>query len=191
MLYFLQGLTLGFAYVAPIGVQHLFVINTGLTQPRARAYQTALIIIFFDISLALACFFGIGALMEAFPPVKMAVLLIGSLVVFYMGVQLIRAEPTLGQGRDVQVPLGKVVGIACVVTWFNPQALIDGTLLLGAFRATLSLGVAVYPDDGRTKQELISNADQCLYAAKHAGRNRTVCHGDLVKTQPQKARAAG
>ena len=68
---------------------------------------------------------------------KMAVLLIGSLVVFYMGVQLIRAEPTLGQGRDVQVPLGKVVGIACVVTWFNPQALIDGTLLLGAFRATL------------------------------------------------------
>lgn len=137
MLYFLQGLTLGFAYVAPIGVQNLFVINTGLTQPRARAYQTALIIIFFDISLALACFFGIGALMEAFPPVKMAVLLIGSLVVFYMGVQLIRAEPTLGQGRDVQVPLGKVVGIACVVTWFNPQALIDGTLLLGAFRATL------------------------------------------------------
>jgi diguanylate cyclase (GGDEF)-like protein len=63
----------------------------------------------------------------------------------------------------------------------------------GGFRATLSLGVAVYPDDGRTKQELISNADQSLYAAKHNGRNRTVCHGDLVKekTQPQKARAAG
>ena len=67
MLYFIQGLTLGFAYVAPIGVQNLFVINTGLTQPRARAYQTALIIIFFDISLALACFFGIGALMRRFP----------------------------------------------------------------------------------------------------------------------------
>jgi diguanylate cyclase (GGDEF)-like protein len=63
----------------------------------------------------------------------------------------------------------------------------------GAFRATLSLGVAVYPDDGRTKQELISNADQSLYAAKHNGRNRTVCHGDLLKekTQPEKARAAG
>jgi two-component system, cell cycle response regulator len=63
----------------------------------------------------------------------------------------------------------------------------------GVFRATLSLGVAVYPEDGKTKQELISNADQSLYAAKHNGRNRTVCHGDMVKekTQPQKARAAG
>ncbi|MDR1378327.1 MAG: hypothetical protein LBJ36_04680 [Synergistaceae bacterium] len=26
---------------------------------------------------------------------------------------------------------------ACVVTWLNPQAIIDGTMLLGAFRATL------------------------------------------------------
>jgi L-lysine exporter family protein LysE/ArgO len=25
-----------------------------------------------------------------------------------------------------------------VVTWFNPQAIIDGTMMLGAFRATLS-----------------------------------------------------
>ena len=39
----------------------------------------------------------------------------------------------------------------------------------GAFRATLSLGVAVYPEDGKSKQELIANADQALYAAKHGG----------------------
>ena len=32
----------------------------------------------------------------------------------------------------------KTVGTACVVTWFNPQAIIDGTLMLGAFAATLS-----------------------------------------------------
>jgi diguanylate cyclase (GGDEF)-like protein len=62
----------------------------------------------------------------------------------------------------------------------------------GAFRATLSLGVAVYPDDGKSKQELISNADQALYAAKHSGRNRTVCHGELVraKNEAPTARAA-
>jgi diguanylate cyclase (GGDEF)-like protein len=62
----------------------------------------------------------------------------------------------------------------------------------GAFRATLSLGVAVYPEDGKSKQELISNADQALYAAKHNGRNRTVCHGEIAraKQEPPRARAA-
>ena len=58
---YLQGLTIGLAYVAPIGMQNLFVINSALTQPRRRALLTALIVIAFDISLALACFFGIGA----------------------------------------------------------------------------------------------------------------------------------
>ena len=56
MLAYLQGLSLGLAYVAPIGVQNLFVINAGLSLPRAAAYRTALIVIFFDVTLALAGF---------------------------------------------------------------------------------------------------------------------------------------
>ena len=32
---YLQGLTIGLAYVAPIGMQNLFVINSALTQPPA------------------------------------------------------------------------------------------------------------------------------------------------------------
>jgi L-lysine exporter family protein LysE/ArgO len=41
------------------------------------------------------------------------------------------------------MPLIKVVTSACVVTWFNPQALIDGSLFIGATRATLPEGVDV------------------------------------------------
>jgi diguanylate cyclase (GGDEF)-like protein len=50
----------------------------------------------------------------------------------------------------------------------------------GAFNATLSIGVATYPADAQAKAEIIANADQALYAAKHGGRNRTVLHSDLV-----------
>ena len=32
MEFYLQGLTIGLAYVAPIGLQNLFVINSALTQ---------------------------------------------------------------------------------------------------------------------------------------------------------------
>lgn len=45
--FYIQGLTLGLAYVAPIGMQNLFVINSALTQTRWQALLTALIVIFF------------------------------------------------------------------------------------------------------------------------------------------------
>jgi diguanylate cyclase (GGDEF)-like protein len=39
---------------------------------------------------------------------------------------------------------------------------------------TMSFGVASYPEDGVTRDELIQKADQRLYEAKRAGRNRVV-----------------
>ena len=137
---YLQGLTMGLAYVAPIGLQNLFVINTALTQKRSRVYLTALIVIFFDITLGLACFLGVGALMQALPWLQKVILGIGSLIVIWIGIGLLRAKASMEGGRDVNVPIWKVISTACVVTWFNPQAIIDGTMMLGAFRASLPAG---------------------------------------------------
>ena len=39
-------------------------------------------------------------------------------------------------------------------------------------RVTLSAGVATFPEDGRTAEELFRQADRALYAAKRAGKNR-------------------
>jgi diguanylate cyclase (GGDEF)-like protein len=61
----------------------------------------------------------------------------------------------------------------------------------GPFKATLSLGVSVYPHDARAKAELIGRADKALYAAKHGGRNKTVCHGDAATKPTPVALAAG
>ncbi|MFA7461777.1 MAG: LysE family transporter [Anaerovoracaceae bacterium] len=140
-MFFLQGLTMGLAYVAPIGMQNMFVINTALTQSRRRAYLTAFIIIFFDITLALACYFGIGAILESSEMIEMAVLLVGSIVVIWIGLSLLRDKGELKETESVNMPLLKVITSACVVTWFNPQATIDGSLFIGATRATLPEGV--------------------------------------------------
>lgn len=138
---YLQGLTMGLAYVAPIGLQNLFVINTALTQPKRRVYLTALIVIFFDVTLGMACFFGVGAVMTAFPLLEKAILLIGSVIVIWIGQGLVRAHDTMDTSTKVDIPILKVISTACVVTWFNPQALIDGTMMLGAFKATLPEGM--------------------------------------------------
>jgi len=142
---------MGLAYVAPIGMQNLFIINTALTQNKSRIYLTALIVIFFDVTLAIACFFGVGAIMKKSPWLEMTVLLIGSITVIYIGSRILCTKSSLDTLTDVNVSVLKVISTACVVTWFNPQALIDGSMMLGAFKATLSaneaskfiLGVAV------------------------------------------------
>ena len=140
---YLQGLTMGLAYVAPIGLQNLFVINSALTQRRSRVYLTALIVIFWDISLGVSCFLGAGALMQAVPWLQKVILAVGSLIVIWIGIGLLRSKASLEGGRDVNVPVWKLITSAFVVTWLNPQAIIDGTMMLGAFRATLPAGTDV------------------------------------------------
>ena len=134
---YFQGFLIGLAYLVPIGVQNLFVINTALTQPFKRVLITALTVIFFDVSLALACFFGVGALVQSSELIKLSVLFAGSLVLIWIGASLIRSEEADPELKEVSVPYSKVVSTAFVVTWFNPQAIIDGSLMLGAFRASL------------------------------------------------------
>lgn len=89
------------------------------------------------MTLALAGFFGIGALIEHSELIRKGVLLAGSLVVMYMGLRLMLSREVAGPAINVNIPLMKTIGMACVVTWFNPQAIIDVSLLLGSFRAAL------------------------------------------------------
>lgn len=135
--YFFQGLIVGFAYVAPIGLQNLFVINAALTHPRRRALLTAWIVIFFDVTLALACFFGVGAVMRRVEWLQMAVLLTGSILVIFIGIGLLNAKAEEVDRSKSELSIRKTISTACVVTWFNPQAIIDGTMMLGAFHVTL------------------------------------------------------
>lgn len=137
MIIFIKGFTIGLAYLAPIGMQNLFVINSALSQSKKRAYLTALIVIFFDVTLALICFLGIGLLLTKLHILRMAILLIGGGVVAYIGISLLRAKPPSDINKDVNMPIKKIIVSACAVTWFNPQAIIDGSMLLGASRASL------------------------------------------------------
>ncbi|MBF4692672.1 LysE/ArgO family amino acid transporter [Fusibacter ferrireducens] len=143
MKYFIDGLLLGFAYVAPIGVQNIFVINSAISDKRMRSFLTALIVIFFDITLALACFWGVGSLFENAYILKMVVYLVGGIAVVKIGHGLLNSEIKAPTESAETLPISKVIVSACLVTWFNPQALIDGSLLLGAYRASLAPNFAL------------------------------------------------
>jgi L-lysine exporter family protein LysE/ArgO len=142
--YLLQGLLVGLAYVAPIGTQNLYVINTAVQKSRGKTYQVALITIFFDISLAVSCFFGIGFLIDRFAMLKAGILIVGSLLVMYIGIGLIRSTTEISNDVHVDNSLIKVIGTCFAVTWLNPQAIIDGSLLLGSSNAALPIAMSKY-----------------------------------------------
>jgi diguanylate cyclase (GGDEF)-like protein len=45
-------------------------------------------------------------------------------------------------------------------------------------RITVSIGGAVFPDNGRTEEAIFSHADSALYLAKRKGKNRVEFHSE-------------
>jgi L-lysine exporter family protein LysE/ArgO len=141
----LEGFALGLAFAAPIGAQNVYVIQSATGGPLRRSLRVAFVVAAMDISLALACLYGLGAVLGWFPWLRTAMVVVGAVFLVWIGVKLVRtkAEQAAEErgGADGEAPSyawGRIVGTAFTLTWFNPQALIDGTLLLGGFRAQLA-----------------------------------------------------
>lgn len=135
-MYFLQGLLVGLVTFAPIGMQNLFIINTALVQPLPRIILTITIIGLFDMTLSTAAFYGIGALLETWPIFNLMILIAGGLLVAYIGFKTFSTEPSLKK-VNTNIPIKNILLMAFLVTWSNPQAIIDASMMLGAFRANI------------------------------------------------------
>ncbi|WP_196593994.1 LysE/ArgO family amino acid transporter [Pectinatus sottacetonis] len=144
MHFFIEGLFIGLAYLAPIGMQNLYVINTAMHHNRSRSLAAALIVIFFDITLSISCFFGIGSIIDYFQAVKLFLLALGSILLMFIGLNLIRHPDTACDNKFTNDSLPQTIYKSCIVTWCNPQAIIDGTIMLGAFHAIFNNDEAVF-----------------------------------------------
>ena len=51
------------------------------------------------------------------------------------------------------------------------------------FVVTPSIGIALYPQDGMTGEELLMNADSAMYAAKNVGRNNFKFYSETMRTK--------
>jgi len=51
------------------------------------------------------------------------------------------------------------------------------------FVVTPSIGIALYPQDGRTSEQLLMNADSAMYSAKNLGRNNFKFYSETMRTK--------
>lgn len=142
---FFRGLLLSIALVSSIGMQNLFVFNNAINQRLPRAGIVAVMVWFADTALTLAAFFGMGALIGAHEILKLIIMLVGGILVLWIGFGILRSASSFRLASSSQaLPMGKSLVNAWVVTWANPQAIIDTSLMFGALRSTLADG-EVFP----------------------------------------------
>lgn len=136
---YLRGILVGFAFVAPIGMQNIYMFNNALSNKMSKALLYNFLVWFCDALFSFAAFYGIGALISANEIVKIIVMLIGGALTSYIGFNIVRSAKQTAIGSDSKKQtLKQALMTALIVSWGNPQAMIDGTMMLGASRATLT-----------------------------------------------------
>lgn len=136
---YLRGILVGFAFVAPIGMQNIYMFNNALSNKMSKALLYNFLVWFCDALFSFAAFYGIGALISANEIVKIIVMIIGGVLTSYIGFNIIRSAKQTAIGSDSKKQtLKQALMTALIVSWGNPQAMIDGTMMLGASRATLT-----------------------------------------------------
>jgi len=136
--YFFEGLLLGCAYAMPIGVQNIFVIHSAVTQKLRVSYLAALFVSIVDISLSVACFYGVGLIVEKVPVMRICLFVAGATFLFYYGYKLLLSDAQISlEERAITLSKWEIARKAFILTWFNPQALLDGSILFGSYRSSL------------------------------------------------------
>src|SRR5207302_1661666 len=85
-------------------------------------------------------------------------------------------------GEEFVVLLPETEAAGATETAQRIQARLTGDELVGG-KLTLSVGVAQFPDDGESPEDLLAGADAALYQAKREGRNR-VGRATRTRTPP-------
>ena len=119
-------------------MQNLYVFNNAVNNTLQRAMLYVLFVWLADSSFSIVAYFGMGAIINSNDLLKLIVMILGGALVIYIGWTILRSANQVSlDASGNKLSMGKAFATAFIVTWANPQALVDGSLMLGATRAKL------------------------------------------------------
>ncbi|MFP4456213.1 MAG: LysE/ArgO family amino acid transporter [Clostridia bacterium] len=133
----LHGFLMGFAYVAPIGMQNMYIINSAINYNRKDLLITIVLTIINDVSLAIFCFLGIGSIITQIPNASSAMSYIGFIAILFISYSIWNSQVD-SSSKDTIANKSKLLITPFVIAWLNPQAILDGSIILGSMYSTIS-----------------------------------------------------
>lgn len=116
-MFFIQGLIIGFSWSAPIGMQNIYMFNNAVSNPRWRALAANFFVWLADVLLSLTAFFGIGLIMAKYQLLKVLIMLLGGMLVIWIGFLIVRSAREVDLGTQaVSKPMTKLISGAFMVT---------------------------------------------------------------------------
>jgi len=94
----------------------------------------------------------------------------------YGGDEFVIIVPTCDAKNAKEVGLRILNGISKEEFYVSEEKGINGS---HTFKLSVSVGVATYPEDAKTRVEIISFADKMMYKAKQSGRGKVCCAGEM------------
>ncbi|QDQ02920.1 amino acid transporter [Lysinibacillus fusiformis] len=128
---FFHGMILAFGLILPLGVQNVFVFSQGATQPHlVRALPASITASICDTVLILLAVFGLSIIVLQFEWLRVVLLTVGILFLFYMGYTIWRSAPATAKNSEA-LPVKKQILFALSVSLLNPHAILDTIGVIG------------------------------------------------------------
>jgi L-lysine exporter family protein LysE/ArgO len=128
---------MGFAYVAPIGMQNMYIINSSLNYSKKELLITVFLTIINDIILAMFCFLGIGQLITKSSFLSSYISYLGFIAIVIVSYNIWNTKPK-ATDSNTTIQKSKLVVTPFIIAWLNPQAILDGSIILGSMYSSFS-----------------------------------------------------
>ena len=130
----MQGFFTGLSLILAIGAQNAFVLRQGIR--REHVGPVVAVCALSDAVLIIAGVAGFGVVTGALPWLAGAMRWLGvAFLVVYGALRFqaaLRGGEALRPAEGGQVPLGRVIGTALVLSWANPHVYLDTMVLIGS-----------------------------------------------------------
>jgi L-lysine exporter family protein LysE/ArgO len=127
----LHGILLAFGLILPLGVQNVFILTQGVTQPSLfKALPATITAAICDTILIVLAILGLSLIVLQFEWLRIILLVGGILFLLYMG-KVIWSSAAANIEGNKALPLKKQIVFALSVSLLNPHALLDTIGVIG------------------------------------------------------------
>ncbi|MEW9701089.1 LysE/ArgO family amino acid transporter [Paenibacillus sp. SI8] len=128
----IHAFLLAIGLIIPLGVQNFFVFSQGAVRERwIYVLPIVLTAAICDTLLILVAVLGLSVIVFSFVWMKMLLVIVGALFLFYMGYSSWKTKPAASAQVPQHTQMGKLITFTMMISILNPHAILDTVGVIG------------------------------------------------------------